>query len=550
MTEQRHEGLRTGLAAVATALVLAAAVVTLTGASLRHPPRIVWWLVGAAMVAYVVYWIASYRVLIRSRRPASGGSAPFRLDEQRDRIAELAGQVTYDQAVFLRELIVSPALYVERITDTAEPSTRVIRRKTSHTVRIPDDFSGKLLAVPIMLQERGAMANNLRLYGSAGERVSSLPQFEAVALMVAMLRKLVALCGRRAIREYHRYIEDDILALLNSNRPMSQTDADAVGEKLILLPHDSSEAMAILLSIRQVIRRLRRYYPILILHETQEKLAGRLLDERIRLVAEFESSPMLQGSTLPRNGRLSWYGRLRDEVRRLLGVRPAVVVLPLTNADRCMSYHVQVKGPDGTYLGRQRIVTTSGAEVDLSAINCSMQPRAAQDSSHLYLRGAEDFSTHLYVNHFYERAPGSIGVAAVSALAATVLVFLGGLVRLGYSPGTSSDLLAAILAFPAVAGALVGLDRGSGLVGGTLTARASTIVTMAVSLLASGLYVLGPITTFDKGGAPFLSRAGSLLWASLMAIAVLNLLVSVSSWILRASVESHFTRRAVTREAN
>jgi hypothetical protein len=140
--------------------------------------------------------------------------------------------------------------------------------------------------------------------------------------------------------------------------------------------------------------------------------------------------------------------------------------------------------------------------------------------------------------------PGSIASATLSALAATAIIWIAAFSQLGVSNGSNSDLVAVLLAVPAVMGAWSGFDRGSGLFGGTLVARICSILTIVVSLLAAIYFILGP-KDGETETAAILTRPGAVVWMCLGSATTLILLSAILSWSMRSLVQARFVEEGV-----
>jgi hypothetical protein len=264
------------------------------------------------------------------------------------------------------------------------------------------------------------------------------------------------------------------------------------------------------------------------------------VDRRLRLRMESRVIPYLLRAKQPLF--TTWMLHQRDRFRRIFGIRPVIFSVPLINAARCASYHLEVRGPRGSYLGRQRISEyPSGSTVVLRDAEYKRRMRQGQSYSHLYIRHGTGFTRYFFENHFYERSPGSIADASLPAIGAAVLIWFSAFVRLSHRHvDVSPELVAILLAFPAV----IGIIAGTGFVGRrvvALSARVSGLVTVAVSLAASGYLFLGPVGSNSQGSLA--SRPGAPLWLFLATVATLNVLACIVSWSLHGSVEGFFRKR-------
>lgn len=281
----------------------------------------------------------------------------------------------------------------------------------------------------------------------------------------------------------------------------------------------------------------------------ESRHGARQLRTRQRFTTEMRITPTFLEQDL--SGMAGFLIATRDRIRRLLGIRPAIIGGFLRNANRAASYHIQIRGPEGSYLARQRIAQApSGEQVDLSDSQYALRSRLGQRVAHLYIRNGKNFKRRYLVCHFFERVPGSLGAATMSALGAAVLVVIGAITSLGYGHlgRTSPDLVAVLLAFPAIAGGWLGLDQVHNIFGGVLMARMSLIVTIVTALTASAFYALGPSDTGST--AAFSARPGLAVWMMLSGVAIINLAACMGGWLLRANVEAHFVKQVTPEMAH
>lgn len=499
---------------------------------------------GALVYAY--YWRISYAV-----HTLEPGYVPYHDEgDDRKRILTRAADI-YDkidplQALIFFGAIVEPRRFFERITETVELLVRTLIVRTSLTLVLPIEVSSQDFALPLILQRRGQLLDGLQIFDSNGVRISSIGRDEAVALQMAILRLLIT--GRRSDAEsnYFEKIERHLLELIIADAPNQDAKVDGVLRLIKRAPQalDDPEDAIRKRQARKIIRRLRFRYPLMVMAQCRhpQHLSRHGACRQRFTIQQRSFSALVESET---GGRFSWIYRTRDRIRRLMGIRPASIALPLHNATRCGSYHVQIAGPVGTYVARQNIVDTEGKQPESSGY-ISMRRRLGQRSSHLYLRSAPlEFESCYFKCDYFERMPGSVGPAAISALAASVLIVIAALIRLGFSTDHSNtDIVAAVLSFPAVAGGWIGLRSESNIFGGVLSARFSILITFVISLTASVYFVTGPHSA--KARMPFWQLSavrGGPFWTILAAISVINVSACIGAWLLRANVEAHFVKQ-------
>ncbi len=476
-------------------------------------------------------------------RPSVTDAHPFKADVERLRecIEFWQAAVTPQTATLFYNLLVEPHHAVERITETVEPLIRSTTVSTTLTLTVPHFAAAHDIAIPVLMQERGDLIDGLQLFGPGDDRLSSLSQESAVGFMGAVLRTLIARLGPAADQDYRQNVEPDMIAYLAADSPSSErAQVQRLGQ-LGALPNSGPHGEAKQLAMG-LVAVLRTRYPVIVLLPSPQVPQAAGEDPDIKRLPIRLRVRVAQRQIAKIKAEGGFINNTRDALRRLLGIRPAVVRFPLRNADRCVSYHVQVRGPERAYLARQSLVSPT-RELANAPLQYRMRTRYGQRVSHLYVRHGRDYQHRWLENHFFERAPGSVGASTTSALAAAFLVWVAALTRLGYSGAVGTDLVAALLAFPAVIGIWSGFERDGSISGGTLAARTSSLVTVGISMVAAGVYVLGPSTDAGTRSVPLAHRAGSTLWLLIAAVATLNLVAGVGSWLLRALAESHFVTR-------
>jgi hypothetical protein len=195
--------------------------------------------------------------------------------------------------------------------------------------------------------------------------------------------------------------------------------------------------------------------------------------------------------------------------------------------------------PDG-------IFRSTATEEDLSQPYGRFQRRRGQRYLHLYMRSIpERMAGKLHLDvRFYEVPPGSMGSATLAAAASFALTYLVALIlpTAAANHPFGSDFPALVLAFPAVAGALVGFEtRTTALVGGTLSSKASAFLTVVMSLGASGLFMAEDagaskkVISYQLPGIDDIVGVHGLLWQLLVTIGLINALYSLYTWLSRTA---------------
>ncbi len=494
------------------------------------------------MFTYGLYWVSSWKVHTLEDATETGGVLTVDVEKVIKAGLDLQKELHFSQIGVFYESIVQPQSRFERITETVEPLVRSLLVKSAYTFQDPPYAAGRRIAIPLFLQPRGAMIDGLSVTDSDGRRVSTLGRDATLVFEAGVLRMLVGLMGNAADSQYADQVEAKLIGALASSDPVSVNDINDILQRIAGLPARNGTDI-IRVHLTQLVRRLWNKYPIMVTTQCEDSLYGEhLLRRRQRFTVEMRVDPSFFEQDL--EGFSGFLVRTRDRIRRVLAIRPAIVGGFLRNADRGASYHIQIRGPEGSYLARQRIaLAPRGATVDLRETQYALRSRLGQRVAHLYIRDGKGFSKRYFVCHFFERSPGSLGAATMSALGAAVLVVIGAVTSLGYGHlGRSSpDLVAVLLAFPGIASAWLGLEHSRGNYGGVLMARVSLLATVIIALTASAYYALGPV---DLGSTlPFSARPGLAVWMILCGAALINVGACIGGSLLRANVESYFVKR-------
>lgn len=516
--------------------VLAAAI----GVSMSGWPQVATLLLAAmsvvgCIVVFVVYVRVTFLYQTRSARPNGKRSLEFDTDEISSEADKIFRGLDAARVLLFYDLVAQPAGPTVRISESVEPMTRSILVRTTFTIAVPTDIGSGELVLPVKRQAKGKLETGLKFLGPDGERVSSLSQRETNIYLVAVIRFLVWTVGKKALNDYRKYLEADVVKAITS--PAESPAAKLViGEEFsrkLWNLKDPDEFKYTLHLVEHLIAMSAEDQFICIAPDYIGIADGKhsVLGRRLRITSEQRSLPSIQ--LTPPRGPHTRFRQKTDDARRLFGVRPTVVYFALANADRTQSYHAEVKGPDGTYLARQEIRNTDNTLVKDGEQGLAMTARRGQRHSHLYIRDGEDFEKRVLVTHFYERMPGSMGPATYSALAAAIVIWFcaGVSLGIGHSRG-ETDLVAILLAFPVVISLWAGLDRPPSLLGDVMIARVTKLLSITLAVLAAALYVLGPLPGFPEGTQ----------WVFLAGGATLNVSACVGSWTLRARVHDHFLR--------
>lgn len=524
------------IAACVPAVWLVAAVSTLGGVGqMLSPPFWVWVSIAAALLFAVSYWLTSVRENTASLRPST--SVAVRVNVSPDsinffRAADGSGSLTFDSVTVFLDAIAYPTAIFDRITETATPWHRSIILRSTYTVAlrvqsIPEE--GPDLVVPLFLFPKGQLQDGLRVYDSNEKRLSTLPRPALLAYALAVARDLARSCGVSFFAHYLDQVEPEVVDLWSRESASSEEEIATVVGKL-----DSDQAESgrdeTRAALGALIAYLSQYHPISV-GVPRALLNERMWPDTFRFRIEHRIIPTIRYGTGIENIAV-W-------LRFAMGVRLNRFRVPIPNATRTMSYHLEVAGPDGTYLAAQEL----GGVAHSDASRVRMQPRRAQRRAHLYLQDLEYASEDAaFQVGFFERSPGALAKTTAAGWSAFVLIAalaairqVPGLDAVGlYAPQPSplaSSVLAGLLAFPA---AITAWNRTGTPTHPSLLSRFLSFAIILESLVAF-VWTVVALDALQSGGAT--------LWASLTLVALLVALLSSFSWLLRLAYEFRFFRR-------
>lgn len=430
------------------------------------------------------------------------------------------------------ELIVDPARSRSRLAETVDLDERAVRQQVSISFALPDaEEGGRALYIPILQPIKGELVDNFQLQSAGGSSLPTLSYEETTKLAAAGLRLILmeifaakdAPSPPKTLDEPVRAAELAMLQIVATRGPLHTGQVhgrlDVILEEIKFPDDDSRER------VRKYVAALSWSYPIVAVVSAVDAFSGRFLIKYER-------------TFVPASLTTSWRGLLRLG----LGLKPDKVAIPVELALTAESYHLRVNAPANKYVIKQylqcrhcRVLLTrqwrgrapigipadedaSGKKPDNKRHLCAHeldQTRSAteddrvtdhhfrvrrkrgQNFVHVYMRGYSRAAPKLrdlqLITTFKETPPGARGRAAITALATTLLLAVAG--NLLNSPqGTQvGGLPALMLALPAVAASWFGLSSDKdALVGGSLLARLSLVVSGVVSVIAVVLYLSSP----------------------------------------------------------
>lgn len=492
------------------------------------------------------------------------GKKPLRTSSK---IAEcIAGHddFAHSASIFL-QMLLEPAAQIVRISETVEQHNRSLSIASSFVIRLPVPTGPYRLAVPLWLSRRGYLESGLRIQNSDGQRMSTLGREETSIFIAASFRYYIQKCSDKVIDAYvDRDLERKVVSVLAGPQRTPRDGMELLIRELCSLARNEDEYF-ILSLISRAIRRLNKKYPICIEVSGPGSAQAKAEDEREQRTTTLRVSMERRILSLKNGARgdsghaaenrwrrlvsrvREWFNQPIEQkvmaARQWLGIRSSTIMVPLINADRAKSYHLQLKGPEGTYVARQNIVSRprssqlgSGLAPQATAIQYA--ERQGQRHAHLYLQDASGFSRSYFECRFYERMPGSVGPSTLAALAAFVIILICASSFYVKPSGPDSNLVSVLLAAPAVMGAWAGFDAARTLSGGTLVARVSAISTIILALAAALVYAGYPFILSKTG--PQFNDFIKFVWIMLVGLAALNVISIGLSWFIRFRVQSHF----------
>jgi hypothetical protein len=489
-------------------------------------------------------------------------------------------------------MLMEPARYFERIKDLPEAtqrSTTVTTRSTINVGQVP--IRDTTVLVPIFLASRSRLEDGLKV--TVGEdHASTLNHVETAAHVGRILRSLMRDAGRRTLSAYQapspsggpslegramQYLTaaNDWSILDQRARTRNYGDFARFGAEILDLPHTKESP---LYQAVKLLSELLRSYPIVVeLDRTKDfddRRRGRVVRVTTvrRVIAPHTEYRFSDIRAYVRGAKVTSFaaawvrffrifeglryaiGRFVVVVRHIAGIGSDVVRHPLANAARTPSYHLELKGPEHTYMARQAIGPRLRADPERPRHAISAHA-AGQRHTHLYIRnGPAYFKSMSYSATFLERTPGSLAVAFIAAassfvvstilairqldaihLASAKQVDAGATILSDFEIAATvpdqSGLLQILLSFPIVAIASSTVLAGRAPWGGSLPARIANLGTVVLSVAA--LWFSSLPATVDELARPrvWLIVLGGLAFISVACLA---------SWITRTLVHSRF----------
>ncbi|MGW5748260.1 hypothetical protein [Amycolatopsis sp. NPDC003861] len=450
------------------------------------------------------------------------------------------------QAQFLALSVLRPADVRQRVTETYTPNGGTIKQAVTIEAQLPRPHfmkDGRLpedlrsVYFPVLIPRKGTFQDNFDVRGADGTSLRRLTYREYLKLVACTLRILLAtgFSPRTTQRpELHALL--DVAQRRRCDGDMSSRRSPAGWERLDKMANaDNRPAVAKVAGLlaASLARKLQGHYAVVVAVAP---------DEGGRFIVRYEQT------LLPSPSR----NRKMAGMSRALGARPVQLEVGLDNAASCQSYHAQANCPDYLFLGRQELslgdqVLETVREDAPTPVHLRLRKRFGQPHGHLYSRffpESPERSTLKFT--FYEVPPASVFRAAITAVTAFLLVLAVGVV-MSREPDAGTDAPAILLAFPAVAAALVGFDKPQrSILDSTLAARCSLMITAVLSVVASALFMVTKVLKYDWPHLPLnwsLIGVTSVFWVMLTGVAFINTCMIVWVCISRFSFYAYLNSR-------
>ncbi|NYE36405.1 hypothetical protein F4692_001538 [Nocardioides cavernae] len=532
---------------------------SLTIAAALDVSVVAWGLLAAGLLAYGVAIPVTVREMRIRKPPADRPVSPSPHAATDSDVDDLmAPQLRDEQVAFFVECLLAPQHVISRLHERISPATRALEfQSTAHLARRSGQSSVDTY-VPINVLKKGRLIDDLRVSGQDGTDLPLLGFKDGLALIAAVLDRLVSACGPSAARSYrdnHRRLV--MAALARPATRKAQNDQHTVRREmndraawLSTMRTDLGNVLMADVVVAIVDLLSRHYCQIVMIPAGVSDKGPYSISVSYRRIHDLQT-PSGFGSTTAILGHM----------RSLLGVRPNSYTISLQNAARTSSYHMEFMGPRNTYLARHGIVRsedTSKTEqfvVGQHGDYVRLRRRRGQRYAHVYIRGGtsriqqDRLSASLT---FFERTPGSVGDAAVVAIASTILIAGAGYVIANQDATASdADLMSVLLSAPIAASSWLGLQRETIVAGGILGARLGNIITAVISTAAAlgalGLSLGGVMSGFPSrvfassgwlGGQvqdlALIGLEGG--WALLLILSICNTFALLFSWGRRSLI--------------
>lgn len=499
--------------------------------------------------------------------------------------------VTPRDAQIFALAITSPVSLRPRIKEIYEPSRRTIKQDVTVAIQLPRALfkSAKISAdgidpvnenlevaetllvpFPVVVPIKGELADELEVYGVDEDHLTTYSYSEYLDLVAGVLRMLLLKSCRLGQNQSldPAITKAELGALrcimrrgLQSAEEVKKTVGCLLNLKTLDIPDDEGHVCRpdeqMINLVAELVRQLANRYAVVALITCNSEYRSLIHYTRT----------IVPGLKLSNFGRHSW-SWAKERLSIVLGARPVSVLIPLTMAATCQSYHLVARCPEGLYLRIQRfhgldeyLDADEERRKDLQHKNLPVplppyyhaRSRLGQPYAHFYSRYFAEPPDSVRVNGetrfqpqrefpsaefiFEEVPPGSLFRSTLAASSAFALIWIVGyIVSRGLDPGT--DAPAVLLAFPAILAGWLGVDAlPRQLLEGTLVARLSLVCTAIFALAGSGLFMIYrarvPVL---HGPIPFLNHIsimgiGQGSWGVLVTLSFINSVYATYRWL-------------------
>ncbi|MGM1059289.1 hypothetical protein [Saccharothrix sp. Mg75] len=407
--------------------------------------------------------------------------------------AEQSTDVTANQAKIFASAIIRPATFRRRVVEEFTPDRRTLRKAATVDLDIPKRLGSMdgTVYVPVVLNQKGELLDDFHILHANDEETQWLSYRQYLSLATKVLHILLL--------SAHGFHQGQVLpngarqaellavqAIVRRRDTRSDTPPDlSAAEEILKLPVANEKVRHIaVLFVQQLIT----HFAIVACIDE----AGEMRRHRFKYTLTLTPGVKFGSDKSKRRWSFSGF------VRIVFGARPVELNLDIANAATCESYHLHVHAPDDLYLAHQRIegagdILKRSADSAPTRPHCRFRRRLGQPHAHFYTRYMPTFREDerpVVRLRFFEVPPGSILRATITALAGLVILWLVGFVNSRF-PDPGTDAPAFLLAFPAIAATWLGFDAPSRkLLEGTLSARVSLVVTAALSIAGTAVFML------------------------------------------------------------
>jgi len=520
-------------------IVLCAVLVIVLGPSWPSVVGVVDYLglaVICGILALVAAGIRQWRVFRAPEDPPRSLSEELALED----VAEWGARIELEQAELFCNLILDPATFFLRIAESATPMEGHTLLSSKLTAELPAGLLSKGVMLPVLVKDRGVLTDGLKIFDGDGHRTSSVATRQQVGFLGAVCRHYVTAAGDQALFEAYRdTAESGVVRILTAQQPVDGVDfleVIAALDALTIRAKDPSRIQVLALFLRE----LRTRVPLLVeLTESTPNLStpiGSLVRITVDQDIALTDRDWIGDTGAKRFPRIRrWFLNARFLVMVVFGVKANEILIPVDNADRCQSYHLQCKGlPDVAYLGDQHLDRVNDGS------SRRIKARRGQSYSHLYIQEGKEYSGLYFQNSFYEIPPGSTGLAVAVAFAALFGLWLLGWHQLKWTEDTQLGTATVLLGLPGAIAAFLGFGRTAGFLRGSFRARLSTIVSLITALV--GLTSVALASRSTPYASDLMARDLAMLppififWLVLLGTQSVNLVATVCLWLYRAFI--------------